>query len=87
MEFEGFRPLGAEGLIAAAPEVVLMTKKGLESLGGEEAVWAVEGLALTPAGQHGRLVVIDDLPLLGFGPRMGTALQELAEGLASEGAR
>lgn len=74
VDFEGFRPLGAEGIIAARPDVVIMTKKGLESLGTAEQIWALDGMALTPAGENQRLLAVDDLPLLGYGPRMGEAL-------------
>jgi iron complex transport system substrate-binding protein len=34
---------------------------------------------MTPAGQHGRIVILEDLYLLGFGPRTGEAARELSE--------
>lgn len=76
-DFEGFRPVSAEGLIEAAPEVVVMTEKGMKSLASEEALWSTPGLDQTPAGADRRVVAVEDLALLGFGPRMGDALGEL----------
>ena len=42
-------------------------RRGLRTLGGEQAVWALPGLKLTPAGQHHALLVIDEMALLSFG--------------------
>lgn len=75
--FEGFRPLTAEGAALAAPDFVLVTTRGLESIGGKRALLGMPGVAQTPAARHGRVIVIDDLLLLGFGPRLGEAVEEL----------
>lgn len=80
--YTGYKPLTAEGLIAARPDVILLTDRGLRSLGGAESLWATPGLSATPAGQARRLVTLDDLLLLGFGPRTGEAVASLAEALA-----
>ena len=82
--FDGFKPLTAEAAVAAAPDVVLMLSRGLDSLGGADAVWAQPGLAQTPAARSRRLVVMDDLYLLGFGPRTGAAAADLARQLHPE---
>jgi iron complex transport system substrate-binding protein len=73
MDAERYTPLTAEAALGAAPDVVLVTTTGLQSLGGEAGLWASPGLALTPAGAARRLVVHEDLALLGFGPRTGQA--------------
>lgn len=75
--FEGFRPLTTEALVAAAPDVILMTEHGLASIGGAQGARALPGVALTPAGRSGRIVSVPDLLLLGFGPRLGSALDVL----------
>ncbi|MEM1348191.1 MAG: ABC transporter substrate-binding protein, partial [Myxococcota bacterium] len=75
--FEQFKPLTAEAVVAAAPDVLVMPAHGAESIGGVEGVVALPGVAETPAGKARRLVTVDDLALLGFGPRMGEALLEL----------
>lgn len=79
--FAGFKPLSAEGVIASAPDVVLVTSRGAASLGGTAAALDLPGLWQTPAGAARRVVAMDDLLLLGFGPRLGTAIAELAVAL------
>ncbi|MFN3596445.1 MAG: hemin ABC transporter substrate-binding protein [Rubricoccaceae bacterium] len=79
--FEGFRPLTAEAVAVAEPEVVVVPARGLESLGGIDGLLAQPGLAQTPAGQARRVVAVDDALLLGFGPRLGQGVAALADGL------
>jgi len=78
-EFEDYRPLTAEAAIAAEPDVILMFTGGLQSLGGEEGLLQLPGIAQTPAAESGRIVAMDGLFLLNFGPRMGKAALELAQ--------
>jgi iron complex transport system substrate-binding protein len=79
--FSGYRPLTAEALVAANPDVILATTSGLGSIGGPDALWAVPGVAATKAGEARRVVAMDDLYLLGFGPRLPAAIAELRESL------
>ncbi|TAE27648.1 MAG: hemin ABC transporter substrate-binding protein [Candidatus Kapaibacterium sp.] len=84
-EFDGTKPVTAEAVVGIAPEVLLMTTHGAESLGGTaQAITAIPGMELTPAGKNKRVVTVDDLALLGFGPRMGKALIELTQELHPE---
>jgi len=77
-EYEGYKPITAEAAVAAAPDVLLLMSSGLESLGGREGLMDVPGIAQTPASEFGRIVDMDGLLLLNFGPRMGEAAKELA---------
>lgn len=79
--FEGFRALSAEGLMQAKPEVLLLFKSGLESLGGVDGLMQVPGLAQTPAGQQGHIIGMDGLYLLGFTPRAARAATDLSQRL------
>lgn len=81
--FEGFKPLSAEAAIAAAPDVLLVTDRSLAALGGRESLLARPELALTPAGRARRVVAMDGLLLLGFGPRTPDAALRLASALHS----
>lgn len=81
--FEGYRPLTAEGVLLSKPDVVLLTALGLEGSGGIEGVLALPGMSDTPAGKVRRVVSIEDLALLGFGPRVGEAVAELSKLLAT----
>jgi len=77
--WKGMRPVTAEGLVEAAPELVVMMSKGLESTGGVDGLLeAVPALAQTPAGQNERFVTIDDSLVLGYGPSTAEVLNALA---------
>jgi len=78
---QGFRPLTAEAVIEARPEVILLTDGGLETMGGVDGVLLAPGVRATPAGAERRIIAMDDLLLLSFGPRLGTAVRTLAEEL------
>jgi iron complex transport system substrate-binding protein len=79
--FEGFKPMSAEAVVKAEPDVILMLERGLESIGGVDGLLEQSGIPLTPAGKNKRIVEMDDLLLLGFGPRLGTAVKRLTEKL------
>ncbi|MCG8328331.1 MAG: ABC transporter substrate-binding protein [Chitinophagales bacterium] len=81
LDFEGFKALSAEGLIEAQPDVLLLFKSGLQSLGGQEGLLQVPGLSQTPAGVNQRFIAMDGLYLLGFTPRVGKAAIDLAKQL------
>ena len=72
---EDYRPLTSEAVVGSAPDVILVTQRSLASLGGMKGLMATPGIALTPAGRDRRVVVMDDLLLLGIGPRMGQAVE------------
>lgn len=82
--FEGFKPLSAEALTGLAPDALLLPDHAAEAVGGGEAALALAGLAGTPAGRAGRVVVMDALKLLGFGPRTPEAVRELAMALHAD---
>lgn len=82
--FEGFKPLSPEAAVAAAPEILLVTKRTLGLLGGPDKLLARPELAATPAGHARRFVEMDGLLLLGFGPRTPQAIRELAAALHPE---
>ncbi|GEN26519.1 hemin ABC transporter substrate-binding protein [Halovibrio variabilis] len=75
----GYQSVGAEALAKQAPELVIMSQRGLNALGGEAALWQLPGMALTPAGREQQLIVIDDQALLGFGPRAPDQLLTLRQ--------
>jgi len=83
-EYENYKPLTAEAIVAAAPELILMMSLGLESVGGVEGLLEQPGLLQTPAGQNKKIVAMDDLYLLGFGPRLGQATLDLTYELHPE---
>jgi iron complex transport system substrate-binding protein len=79
--FEEFKPASSEGIIAAAPDVVLVTELTLEKLGGIDGLLQRTDIAQTPAGKAKRIVAMESLLLLGFGPRTPQAIRDLATAL------
>jgi hypothetical protein len=67
--FDHYRSMSQEGVIASQPDLVVISADGLKGMGGEAGLWKLPGLAQTPAGRHKQVLVIDDMALLGFGPR------------------
>ncbi|GGY52186.1 hemin ABC transporter substrate-binding protein [Bacterioplanes sanyensis] len=74
--YQGYKPLSPESALAAAPEVVIVAQTG-----PLEASSVKQQLALTPAVKNDQLVMLDAGLLLGFGPRLGAALQQLEQAL------
>jgi iron complex transport system substrate-binding protein len=82
--FGSYIPMTPEGIVEIAPDIILTTDASLERFGGREAFLAAPGIAQTPAAQAGRVVSMEDLYLLGFGPRTGRAIADLARLLHPE---
>jgi len=80
-EIEGYKPVSDEAVIAAAPEVILMmTPRGDHSV-SDETVLALPAITETPAGKAKRIVRMDGMYMLGFGPRTADAIVSLHEAL------
>lgn len=78
---KGNKPMTAEAVIAAQPDVYVLFSTGLESIGGVDGLLKLPGLAHTPAGQNRRVVTLDGQYLSGFGPRCGRAALDLFQGI------
>lgn len=79
--YKGYKPLSAEYLTVAEPDVIITGKRTLETSGGLDAFLKHPALENTPAGKSKRVVSLDDIYLLGFGPRAGQAALELSEAI------
>lgn len=82
-----YQQMSQEGVIAAAPEVVIIDQQSLQRMGGASQLWKLPGLALTPAGKAHRVVVIDQMALLGFGIDTPQAILKLRQDVAESYAR
>ncbi len=71
---DGFVPLTAEAIVAAAPDVIITARRGFDDRGGLEAFLDLPGIAQTPAAATGSVLVYDDSFLLSLGPRSGRLL-------------
>jgi iron complex transport system substrate-binding protein len=75
--FHGYRPMTAEAMASAAPDIILTSTQSIEAHGGIDRFWERPELALTPAYKKRALITQDALLLLGFGPRLPSAIGEL----------
>lgn len=81
---EGWVPITPEVLAAGQPEYIITASRGVDTVGGMDGFLAIPGVAETPAGREGRILVYEDLYLLGLGPRAGELLEEVAVDLHPE---
>ena len=77
--FTEFKPLTAESLLAANPDVLVLFSSGLESVDGPAGLLKIPGVANTNAGRNKKIISMDGQLLTGFGPRLGKAALELAQ--------
>jgi iron complex transport system substrate-binding protein len=75
----GFRPVPNEAIVELAPEAIVAMPPtgGTDAHNVAEQIFSLKGIESTPAGANRRLVVMDGLYLLGFGPRAPAAAREL----------
>ena len=83
--FQGYKPMTDEAVIAAAPDALLMMdREGDLAIADAEAL-AHPALAETPAGKAGRVIRMDGMLMLGFGPRTPEAADALYQALYGSG--
>jgi iron complex transport system substrate-binding protein len=78
--FEGYKIVNDEAIVAAKPDVVLAMERRQFALIADQ-LFARPAFALTPAAERKRLVSMEGLYLLGFGPRTARAARDLAHAL------
>jgi iron complex transport system substrate-binding protein len=83
---KGMRPLNAEGLVRADPDLYLMMTLGLKSVGGLTGLLEVPGVADTNAGLNGCVVDMTDYQILSFGPQYPATLDALATAIYTKAA-
>lgn len=77
-----YRPMTPEGMILAAPDVIIISEKELPSFGDLDGLWKdYPGLALTPAGRNKNLIVIRELQVRSDAASSGIATKALASAL------
>lgn len=78
-DFEGYKQLNDEAVIAAAPDIILMMDRGGDQHLGKNDLLAHPAIVATPAAKTGHVVRMDGTFLLGFGPRTAQAVRELVQ--------
>ncbi|WP_395539464.1 hemin ABC transporter substrate-binding protein [Neotabrizicola sp. sgz301269] len=79
--FSGYKQMTDEAVIAAAPDVVLMMDREGDLAVADADLWAHPALALTSAGRSQKVIRMDGMLLLGFGPRTPQAAAALYDAL------
>lgn len=70
-----YKPLSSESMVEMQPDVILVSGRSFEKLGGPDAIIKIMPLlAATPAGQNKQIMAIDGAALVG-----GLGLKSLAE--------
>ena len=78
-EHKGYKTLGREALLTADPDFIVAASHSVVSLGGKEAFCQQAALALVPAAEKCRLLVVDGLKVLGMTTRLAEALAEVKD--------
>lgn len=83
---EGYKPMTDEAIAAAAPDMVLMMRNSSAHNTTPDELFAMPAFSQTPAATGKRLVHMDGLYLLGFGPRTPMAARDLMAAIYPEAA-
>lgn len=76
-DLTGFKPLNAEMVNAAAPDLVLTVEDRWDGMGGAAGMKRLPGMDGTPAGRADRFAALPGPLMLGLGPRIGEAVRRL----------
>src|SRR5262249_22571374 len=79
-EYEGYKPIHDEAVIAARPDVVVAMERPSFRLDAQ-TVFEHPAFSLTPAAAQKSLIAMEGQYLLGFGPRAARAARDLAAAL------
>lgn len=73
---EGWKPVSLESMIEADPEFIVVTNRAVSAGGGLDKVKDNPAIKHTTAARQNRVLSLDGMSLLGFGPRtLDTALR------------
>ncbi|MEM7763428.1 MAG: ABC transporter substrate-binding protein [Pseudomonadota bacterium] len=74
----GWKPVSMEAMIAARPDFVVIPERGLRDAGGEDKLLEHPALRFSAVAKHRRILTMDGMAMLGFGPRTLVAAERLA---------
>lgn len=78
--FQGFKAVTAEAILEARPDAILLMDRANHAAALDQ-IRADPALAQSPAVRNGRIIRMDGLTLLGFGPRTADAVRALSAAL------
>jgi iron complex transport system substrate-binding protein len=77
--FEGWKPVPAESMLEANPDIIIMPIRSVKMAGGLEKILSMQAIKLTNAAMNNRVIAIDGMALLGFGPRTLSVAIDIAK--------
>lgn len=80
---EGYKPLSAEAVVDAQPDVIVMLSRTAGILGGPEAFLERPEIAPTPAARNNRVILLPDAAI-SFGPGLGGFVLDFVKQLHGE---
>jgi iron complex transport system substrate-binding protein len=75
--YDGYKMINDEAIVAAKPDVVLSIQRSKDSLEAD-AVYTHPAFAMTPVAANKTFISMEGLYLLGFGPRTAAAARDLS---------
>ena len=75
--FKGWKPMNSEAIIAAAPDIIVLSTLHVKRLGGLDVIMGRPDIAATPAGKKQNYVVLSPQLMLQFGPRSPVAMKDM----------
>ena len=75
-DIEGWKPIGDEAIVSAAPEILISMEHGPQNV-TVDSILAVPSFAATPAAKTKSVLLFDGEYLLAFGPRTPQAAHDL----------
>ena len=78
---QGYQALSTEAAVAANPDVIFAMSHNVRDMGGIEAVAADPAIALTDAGRNLRIIEVDSVRVMSFGPRFAEGMADVARDL------
>jgi iron complex transport system substrate-binding protein len=82
-DFAGWKGVSEEAMLLAAPEFIVVPQRGVDDAGGVDALLEHPALRLTPAARERRVIVMDGMAMLGFGPRTVEAAARLQSAVSA----
>ncbi|NJS39159.1 MAG: ABC transporter substrate-binding protein [Rhodobacteraceae bacterium] len=83
--FAGFKQMTDEAVLTAAPDAIVMMDRGGDHSVQDAELFALPSLASSPAAASGKIIRMNGLLLLGFGPRTAEAARSLHDALYGSG--
>lgn len=76
-EYQGYKQLNSESILEINPQIILTTTLDKDTHTDEEILRNLPSLKMSDAVKNNRIIVMDSLYLLGFGPRVVEAALDL----------